>query len=410
MVLRTEAMEVLVAFNLRRFLSHLTFNALEQYLRKRHPQVAASVDWTAPPEHLHAMLEQTVLDQRSGCEDLVPVLERMHLMADERGDRAMTAACGIDLELRRDLHGRSNAHERALWLFAEHEPYFERAEEIRDADAFWGSGRRWTGFVGPRGRWPILDGEALDLFRRRVETSFRAFDGSGANIVIELFERGPTHTGRQGEGRLCQIVVYLEGLPSTSMEFSEGNVVRRSLRPAIEVALVYAPETGSIDIVAKAGKELREAVARAFVEELFPADAELEPVKLRQVDLSKLAPHPQFPVDPEDGITSVNLVMLRLAPDGEYGRITLETGAKAQRSLSDKAQDWFGHRNPLRHAPRIIKAKLTIRFERQPGQRRGRTLPVELTEPHGCNLRDRSDHERLVGEKYLRRWNLVRDV
>ena len=37
-------------------------------------------------------------------------------------------------------------------------------------------------------------------------------------------------------------------------------------------------------------------------------------------------------------------------------------------------------------------------------------MPVELTEPHGCNLRDRSDQERLICDKYLRLWGLVRDV
>jgi hypothetical protein len=407
---RTEAMEALVAFNLRKFLSQLRVQTLEQYLRASYPQVAASMDWAAPPERLQATLAQTILGQPSGRENLLPLLERIHLIANERGDRAMTAACGMDLELRRCFHAHLNSHERALWLFAEHEPCFERAEEIRDADAFWGSGRRWTGFVGPRDRWPVLAGEELDLFKARVETSFRRFDGSGASIVVDVFERGPTHTGRQGEGRVCQIVVYLEGLPSTSTEFSEGAVVRRSLRPAVEVVLVYAPDTGAIDVVAKAGKDLREAVARAFVEELFPVDAAFEPVRLREVNLSGLAAPTSFPVDPEDGISSVRLVLLRFAPNGADGRITLETSARTAQSLNDAAQRWFGANNPLRRAPAITKVKLAIRFEPRPGQRRGRSLPVELTWPHGCNLRDRSDQERLVGEKYLRRWHLVRDV
>ena len=115
-------------------------------------------------------------------------------------------------------------------------------------------------------------------------------------------------------------------------------------------------------------------------------------------------------MDPEDGIASVRLVLLRIAPDGTDGRVTLETGARAARSLNEAAQGWFGANNPLRHAPAITQAKLAIRFEPRPGQRRGRSLPVELTWPHGCNLRDRSDQERLVGEKYLRRWKLVRDI
>jgi hypothetical protein len=287
---------------------------------------------------------------------------------------------------------------------------FERAEEIRDADHYWGSGRRWTGFVGPRGCWPVLEGEELDLFKARIEAAFRAFDGSGANIVVEAFERGPTHSARQGEGRLCQVVVYLEGLPATSMEFGEGGIVRRNLRPANEITLVYAPDTGAIDVVARAGKELRQAVAKAFVEELFTSANELEPVRLRQVDLSSLAVHRRFPVDPEDGIASVRLVALRIAPTDPPGRITLEIGAQPGPTLNEAAGRWFGSGDPLPRRLAITQAKLAIKFAPPPGRHRQRSLKVELTEPYGCNLRDRSDLERLVGEKYLRRWGLLRDV
>ena len=30
--------------------------------------------------------------------------------------------------------------------------------------------------------------------------------------------------------------------------------------------------------------------------------------------------------------------------------------------------------------------------------------------PHGCDLKDRTERERMVGAKYLRRWGIVCDV
>ena len=71
---------------------------------------------------------------------------------------------------------------------------------------------------------------------------------------------------------------------------------------------------------------------------------------------------------------------------------------------------WFGTNDPLARGPTIKRARFAIRFAAVNGRRRPRTLPVELTEPHGCNLRDRSDEERLIGEKYLRRWELMREL
>jgi len=29
--------------------------------------------------------------------------------------------------------------------------------------------------------------------------------------------------------------------------------------------------------------------------------------------------------------------------------------------------------------------------------------------PHGCNLRDQTEEEQLIGEKYLRRWGILAD-
>jgi hypothetical protein len=30
--------------------------------------------------------------------------------------------------------------------------------------------------------------------------------------------------------------------------------------------------------------------------------------------------------------------------------------------------------------------------------------------PHGCSLKDMTPHERLIGEKYLRRWGILTDT
>lgn len=115
-------------------------------------------------------------------------------------------------------------------------------------------------------------------------------------------------------------------MPATSTEFVEGRLVRRGTRPALEMALTYAAATGEIDVVARAGDSLRRVVAKAFAEELFQVNAPLEPVRLRQLDLSILAHEPRFPTEPEDGIEKVQLVMIRLAMNGSFGRVTFEVG------------------------------------------------------------------------------------
>lgn len=54
--------------------------------------------------------------------------------------------------------------------------------------------------------------------------------------------------------------------------------------------------------------------------------------------------------------------------------------------------------------------KLTIRFHPEAGSGRGKVLPMTITMPHGCDLKDRTERERMIGDKYLRRWGIVRDI
>lgn len=398
-----------MAFHPRKVLTHLSVNSIRRHFDSTDPDLALEIDWSLAVKELLEKLEALLLGPSGRHTAQVTILQRVHLMATELGDRAMVAACRGDVGLRQALSAHVNAHERALWLL-NHDPVrFEQAEDIRHMDHGYGT-RSWSGFIGPRDAWPELSGEPMQIFERRVETAFRQYDGSGSNIVVDQFERAPASIGRYGEGRVLQLVAYLEGLPATSTEFAENGVVRRNVRPAVEVSLVYASQTGVIDVVTRAGRPLREEVAKAFVEELFPQSGAIERIRLRELALSNLARPQHFAVEPEDGIESVRLTALRFSPDGSTGRLTLEAGPKEGPALHELARSWFGPSDPLARGPSIKRARIAIKFAAGNGRRRPRTLPLELTEPHGCNLRDRSDEERLIGEKYLKLWQLVREV
>lgn len=82
----------------------------------------------------------------------------------------------------------------------------------------------------------------------------------------------------------------------------------------------------------------------------------------------------------------------------------------AETSIWEMGEDRFGDTDPLRGGWIATQARLSIRFHPEAGSSRGKTLPLTITMPHGCDLKDRTERERLLGEKYLRRWGIVRDV
>jgi hypothetical protein len=79
-------------------------------------------------------LEQSLLKEGARLAGQIAALQRIFLMANEVGDRAMVAVSGGDVSLRQELSARPNPQERALWLLGHDAERFERAEEIRHSD------------------------------------------------------------------------------------------------------------------------------------------------------------------------------------------------------------------------------------------------------------------------------------
>jgi hypothetical protein len=199
------------------------------------------------------------------------------------------------------------------------------------------------------------------------------------------------------------VSVYREGHPDDFLEFVDGTLDRRARRPVFEAALTYEPATGVIEVVAK-DRESRPDLVRLFVRDLLATEFQEERLPLRRLDLAMLKRPFGFDNDAENGIQSVRVCHLRLMPlDAQGERVTLECMRDAEGSVWQMAEKRFGDADLLRGGWIVTQARLSIRFHPDAGASRGKTLPLTITMPHGCDLKDRTERERLIGEKYLRR-------
>lgn len=89
--------------------------------------------------------------------------------------------------------------------------------------------------------------------------------------------------------------------------------------------------------------------------------------------------------------------------------MTLENLARADGTIWSMADDMFDDRTPLRDGFVVTRAKLAVKLARRPGRERRRTLTLTITWPHGCDLKDRTATEQMIGEKYLRCWGILID-
>ena len=297
-----------------------------------------------------------------------------------------------------------SAVERSRWVYL-HEPNnFRHAEDIRYADQY-RFGRNWASYQSEPGVPLSTDPVSLQAF----ESQLRKLFGLGEKVKVEFFQRS-LPDGDGDEMEVIQVMVYQEGLPDSYLEFAGDDIVARIRRPVSEHAVTYSPDSGVIEVVAS-GRERRDNIAKAFTQDLLKQPIEAEQVPLRRYDLQPLMQQPNLDTDPEDGIESVEVVMIKLKDLGGQGRLTLEVPACSYMNLYDYAREFFGDCNPLIAGCFVpMQAKLSIRFRPENGAKRGKVLPVKISMPNGCDLRSRTDRERLIGEKYLGRWGLLEDT
>jgi hypothetical protein len=166
----------------------------------------------------------------------------------------------------------------------------------------------------------------------------------------------------------------------------------------------------SVDEKSQPERKKRDELARIFADTVLGRAIAGQRIRVREFDLARLLQPFDFPSDPADGIESVELVLLRVQrPDSGGTRTTLETPRRAAGSTWDHAREELRHGDLAAADYVATQAKLSIRFL-PGGSRRGKTLSVTITVPNGCDLKGKTERERLIGDKYLKRWGLVAEI
>jgi hypothetical protein len=373
---------------------------LRSYFSKTGLVSGNAVDWSAKPKVLAASLKQL----QSGLSEeararLSNDVERICGMSDEAGQVALLGVA-FDHRPLRDLAG---GLARSAWMFVNDPALFRRGEEARDSDERRG-GRHWSGYEGELNLTLRTSADALEAFKTAIREHYKS-----QNVHVDLFERQKT-TFKNETFRIMQATIYRDGFPDDVPEFENAHLVWRARKPVYEAAVTYEPVSGSVEVVARE-RDSHAFLASTFAELMLGTSSGGRPLPLKEYDLDILLRPYTFPTDAEDGIESVRVTQLRLSPfDSEGDRLTLECGRRSPHTIWDLAGRQFGGRDPLTGGWFPTKAKLVIHFHPSAGARRGKLLPVTVAMPNGCDLKERTIQENMVGQKYLRRWQLLKDV
>ena len=371
------------------------------------------VDWSRPePEVIEPLIKAVDAMAEDERQRVILDAGRVAALADEPGQNALQNVV-TNRAVFDTLEGANN---RSLWVFLKENDRFRLAEEVRYNDER-RRGRSWSGFEVENDRAVRKDPISVAAFTKAIRDRFET-----PNVHVDIFDRCRVILDGE-ECELVQVAIYREGRPEDMLGFdADSKLARRIVKPVFEAALTYEADTGVIEVVAST-REDRVDLTRFMARDLLGIEFDEKPIPLREYDLSVLLQPFAFPTDPADGIESVTVKELRFMDLGDpKERVVLESMAGADRTIWEMARHRIGldigdgipvghHAAMFGDAPEwlITRARFTIKFRPGPVGGRGKSLTLTVTMPNGCNLKDVTPQERLIGEKYLRLWGILKD-
>lgn len=337
--------------------------------------------------------------------NLFEIIERIHEMVDELGQAALQSQTIISSN--DNFLERKSDHARCLWAIQNHPLEFQKAEFCASTD-YKRKSREWSSFVAPKGREFHSSKEQIEEFKQLALEQFNI----SKKIKVDLFDRTKTdHHGK--EIVIFQLVAYRDGLQKSIQTFEKEELVTKFISSVNEFSISYEPHSGIIEVVSD-HKENRAKLAKAFANAFLKTNEDIDEITIKKFDLSSLKAPYDFmkDVDASDLIDSVKVTMLKLGPlHGKGSATTLESLFVSRLSVYEFAHKCFAAHNPLNNPSlEIKKAKLSIRFKPSDKKPRGELMHVTITNPNGCDLKDRSERQKLIGNKYLERWGLMERI
>lgn len=385
---------------LYRFVRSVSPQDLHSHLSQSDIPVPANLNWDAPAEEFSQGFLKAVDElPEQKLIQLIVDIDRISDMTDEVGQAALMALA----EWRDRLGTIDSAYQRAHWLYVQSRDAFRQAEETRYADENQNAQRLWDGFVGPRLLHLKGDPQIVEQFKEALRDLLGA-----SRIHVEIFGRVRSRIG-EPDREITQITVYSEDVPVDEVVFATTGVKNQARKPVRETAITYEPSSGTIEIVGRI-KTVREDIAHLFAEKLLGIELSGERLPPRRVDLSPLLDPHEFVVEPQHGITRVKLTMLTVSTLGSTLTQRFEVPFADDESLHKVLDHEYGSANPLRKQLRPWMARIEIQFEPEPGRKRGKKINVVLCLPNKCNLRGKTEKERLLLTRYLKAWGLLRGV
>ena len=332
------------------------------------------------------------------------ILQDVHELADERSHKVLTE----DLEWRHP--GKLNSFgeqksllDKALWAYLETRDAFDeaaifaRAESLRNGQF----ANRWNSL-------PPKKIKLTDAMREALQEEIRTY-----------------YWKKELRGEVCRVhhyprangaeffFAYLPDWPDKRLVFdSDGNLTPREESYTFTNVFIYLPDEGAIEMIAKGGKKVHLSLRKAFCKTVLDIDVDDdEPIRATYQLEHLLDPKFAFSTEDDDRIAVVRLRRMRLVP---------MMGAPAIEYVEPKFLEDASHADVVsainallgayelnRSLVNVTQVSIQLQFLGD-GRRKPKTMTFNVSCPTSCDLKSKPDDVRVVGERCIKRWGILK--
>lgn len=332
------------------------------------------------------------------------ILQDVHELADERSHKVLTE----DIEWRHP--GKLNAFgaqrsllDKALWAYLEARQAFDEAAIFARAEALRNGqfSNRWNSL-------PPKKIKLTDAMREALQEEIRTY-----------------YWNKELRGEVCRVhhyprangadffFAYLPDWPDKRLVFdTEGNLTPREESYTFTNVFIYMPEEGAIEMIAKGGKKVHLSLRKAFCKTVLGLDVDDdEPIRATYQLEHLLDPEFAFTTEPDDRIAAVRLRRMRLVP---------MMGAPAIEYVEPKFLEDASHADVVsainallgayelnRSLVNVTQVSIQLQFLSD-GRRKPKTMTFNVSYPTSCDLKSKPDDVRVVGERCIKRWGILK--
>ena len=399
-----------------------------QWLQHLHPEELPGIAWEQKVCTSYKQSLFTVVAGLSGAirQRLEEAAQRILLLSDDFGCEAVKSLLSEDDETEQQaVAAAGDKYGRALYLYLcrladDKDRRFEQAETARQQNKQWKSEAYASHFRGPKGLDIALDEVLKDKLKEAIAAIYP--DAPLHDVVIEHFQRRDlTQAEERDEDAatvwLHTIVVGFNGKETHWDKIVDGEVTTRHDQALQRITFSYEPSTGALSVFCD-DRNARQELAKALRDVVLACDTEIAEMPLREFSLKAFSSAEVFNLlqtEHGDGIERISINQIKVAKcfdqmgvDG--GTHHISSGLTIHRDRRDRRDVYVVAREDHRLADlsgyELVQVKLVLRIAKQK-DRRAHNIVVQITAPNGLNDNAKTEDERQLVMRLLKRWHIV---